>query len=89
MISHLLKQRESGHIFGRMMRMRNLTLTGVGRDLLLRSTSGLTSYLYPEGQEAKVRTRHGATDWFKIGKGIQQGCILSLCLFNLYAQCIT
>ena len=40
------------------------------------------------GQEAAVRTRHGTTDWFKIGKGICQGCILSPCLFNLYAEYI-
>ena len=38
------------------------------------------------GQEATVRTRHGTTDWFQIGKGIRQGCILSPCLFNLYAE---
>ena len=37
------------------------------------------------GQEATVRTRHGPTDWFQIGKGVLQGCILSPCLFNLYA----
>ena len=40
------------------------------------------------GQEAAVRTRHGTTDWFKIGKGVRQGCILSPCLFNLYAEYI-
>ena len=40
------------------------------------------------GQEATVRTGHGTTDWFQIGKGIYQGCILSLCLFNLYAEYI-
>ena len=40
------------------------------------------------GQEATVRTEHGTTDWFKIGKGIRQGCILSPCLFNLYAEFI-
>ena len=39
-------------------------------------------------QEATVRTRHGTTDWFKIRKGVCQGCILSLCLFNLYAEYI-
>ena len=39
-------------------------------------------------QEAKVRTGHGTTDWFQIGKGIRQGCILSLCLFNFYAEYI-
>ena len=40
------------------------------------------------GQEATVRTEHGKTDWFQIGKGVHQGCILSPCLFNLYAECI-
>ena len=40
------------------------------------------------GQEATVRTGHGATDWFQIGKGICQGCILSPCLFNFYAEYI-
>ena len=40
------------------------------------------------GQEATVRTGHGTTDWFQIGKGVCQGCILSPCLFNLYAQYI-
>ena len=38
------------------------------------------------GQEATVRTGHGTTDWFQIGKGVCQGCILSRCLFNLYAE---
>ena len=38
------------------------------------------------GQEATVRTGHGTTDWFQIGKGVYQGYILSLCLFNLYAE---
>ena len=40
------------------------------------------------GQEATVRTRHGITDWFKIRKGVHQGCILSPCFFNLYAEYI-
>ena len=40
------------------------------------------------GQEATVRTGHGTTDWFQIGKGVSQGCILSPCLFNLYAEYI-
>ena len=40
------------------------------------------------GQEATVRTRHGKTDWFQIGKGVRQGCILSPCLFNLHAEYI-
>ena len=40
------------------------------------------------GQEARVRTGHGTTDWFQIGKGVCQGCILSSCLFNFYAEYI-
>ena len=40
------------------------------------------------GQEATVRMGHGTTDWFQIGKGVRQGCILSLCLFNLHAEYI-
>ena len=40
------------------------------------------------GQEATVRTGHGTTDWFQIGKGVRQGCILSSCLFNFYAEYI-
>ena len=40
------------------------------------------------GQEATVTSGHGTTDWFKIGKGVRQGCILSPCLFNLYAEYI-
>ena len=40
------------------------------------------------GQEATVTTRHGTTDWFQFGKGVCQGCILSSCLFNLYAEYI-
>ena len=49
-------------------------------------------YLTPEnlyaGQEATVKTGYGKTDWFQIGKGVCQGCILSPCLFNLYAEYI-
>ena len=41
-----------------------------------------------EGQEATVRAGHGTTDWFQIGKGVRQGCILSPCLFNFYAEYI-
>ena len=40
------------------------------------------------GQEATTRTGHGTTDWFQIGKGVRQGCILSPCLFNFYAEYI-
>ena len=41
-----------------------------------------------EGQKATVRTGHGTTDWFQIGKGVRQGCILSPCSFNLYVEYI-
>jgi len=41
------------------------------------------------GQEARFRTGYGTTDWFQIGKGVHQGCILSPCLFNLYVDYIT
>ena len=41
------------------------------------------------GQEEAIRTRHGTTDWFQIGKGVRQECILSPCLFNLYTEYIT
>ena len=40
------------------------------------------------GQESTIRTGHGTTDWFQIGKGVHQGCILSPCLFNLYEEYI-
>ena len=49
--------------------------------------TGLLRNLYA-GQEATVRTGHGTTDWFQIGKGGRPGCILSPCLFNLYAEYI-
>ena len=49
--------------------------------------TGLLRNLYA-GQETTVRTRHGTTDWFKIGNGVRLGCILSPCLFNLYAEYI-
>ena len=47
----------------------------------------LLRYFYA-GQEATVKTGHGTTNWFQIGKGVHQGCILSPCLFNLYAEYI-
>ena len=57
------------------------------RDGNTRPLTCLLRNLYA-GQEATVRTGHGKTDWFQIGKGVRQGCILSPCLFNLYAEYI-
>ena len=48
-------------------------------------SDSLRHELQHAGQEATVRTGHGTTDWFQIGKGVRQGCMLSPCLFNLYA----
>ena len=51
------------------------------------NVTNIQVYLYA-GQEATDRTGHGTTDWFQIGKGVRQGCILSPCLFNFYAEYI-
>ena len=70
---------------------RNLT-TKIHRHILLyflKSIRGLVLLLSMSlyaGQETPVRTGHGTTDWYQIGKGVCQGCILSPCLFNLYAE---
>ena len=57
------------------------------RDGNIRPLTCLLRNLYA-GQEATVRAGHGKTDWFQIGKGVRQGCILSPCLFNFYAEYI-
>ena len=64
--------------------------TNCGIFLKIRIPNHLTCLLrnWYAGQEATVRTRHGTMDWFQIGKGVRQGCILSPCLFNLYAEYI-
>ena len=51
-------------------------------------TYSLTTYYLYAGQEPTARTGQGTADWFQIGKGVRQGCILSPCLFNLYAEYI-
>ena len=57
------------------------------RDGNTRPSSCLLRNLYAD-QEATIRTGDGTTDWFQIGKEVHQGCILSACLFNFYAECI-
>ena len=57
------------------------------RDRIIRPLDLLLRNMYA-GREASVRTGHGTTDWFQIAKGVQQGCILSPCLFNFYAEYI-
>ena len=64
------------------------TVENSGRDGNTRPLTCLLSNLYT-CQKATVRTGHGTTDWFQIGKTVLQGCILSPCLFNLYAEYIT
>ena len=56
--------------------------------LTIRLSFLLVLFTLHAGQEATVRTGHGTTDWFQIGKGVRQGCILSPCLFNFYAEYI-
>ena len=63
------------------------TVENSSKDENTRPPDCLLRNLYA-GQEATVRTGHGTTDWFQIGKGVRQGCILSPCLFNLYAEYI-
>ena len=63
----------------------NKTVENSSRDGNTRPPDLPSENLYA-GQEATVRTGHGTTDWFEIGKGVHQGCILSPCLFNLYAE---
>ena len=88
--------RQSSH------QVRNINPTSEGRKCALRKTitcaQEYTTCVYIWGTSHKlqirnillttVRTRHGTTDWFQIGNGTSQGCILSPCLFNLNAECI-
>ena len=66
------------------------TTTNYGKFLEMGIPDHITCLLRKQyaSQEATVRTGHGTTDWFKIGKGVHQGCILSPCLLNLYSEYI-
>ena len=70
---------------GGYVRGYSLEKLGKAKEIPLDHLTCLLRNLYV-GQEATVRTGHGTTDWFQIGKGVRQGCILSPCLFNLYAE---
>ena len=69
------------------MESRKMVLKDLFTGQQWRDLTCLLRNLYA-GQEATVRTGHGTTDWFQIGKRVHQGCILSPCLFNLYAEYI-
>ena len=77
-----------------LMTMKSLWLCGSQQMWKILKEMGIPNHLtcllrnLYAGQEATVRTRHGSTDWFQIGEGVHQGCILSPCLFNLYAEYI-
>ena len=74
-------------LHGKMERPAITPLWGFMRMKWIKGMTCLLRNLYA-GQEATVRTGHGTTDWFQIGKGVRQGCILSPCLFNFYADYI-
>ena len=78
--SGLWKKQESS-------RKKSVSVKNSERDGNTRPPNCLLRNIYA-GQEGTVRTEHGTTDWFQIGKGVHQGCILLPCLFNLYAEYI-
>ena len=87
------KAREFQKICASLTTLKPLTVwitTNCGKFLEMGIPDYLTCFLQNlyAGQEATVRTGHGTTDWFQIGKGVYQGCILSPCLFNLYTESI-
>ena len=83
----LKKDRHPASTLSLTVRIRGIDLkkTAIGEVQLLKCS---ISMFLQKGQEATIRTGHGTTDWFQIGKGVCQGCILSSCLFNLYAEYI-
>ena len=95
MLVHQKKQKSSGKTstFASLTTLKSLTAwitRNCGKFLELGIPHHLTCLLRNlyAGQEATVRTEHRTTDWFQIAKGVRQGCILSPCLFNLYAEYI-
>ena len=95
---HLLDHRESKgipeHYFSSLTMLKPLTVWITNKLWKILKEMGIPDHLtcflrnlYAD-QEVTVRTGHGTTDWFQIGKGVRQGCILSSCLFNFYAEYI-
>jgi len=82
------------NIYFCLLTMPNLLTVWITTNWKILKEMGITDHLtcllrnLYAGQEATVRTGHGTTDWFQIRKGVHQGCILSPCLFNLYAEYI-
>ena len=98
-MQHLLYQRESKEIPEKTSTSVTLTMVKpltvwITTEWNALKEMGILDYLtcllrnLCAGQEATIRTLYGTTDWFKIGKGVRQGCVLSPCLFNLYAEYI-
>ena len=91
--SLLMKEKEESEKAGLKLNIQKNKIT-TNCDLKILKEMGIPDHLtcllrnLYAGQEATVRTRHGTTDWFQIGKGLRQGYILSSCLFNLDAECI-
>ena len=88
------KQEFQKNIYFCLLTMKSLWLCGSQQTVKILREMGIPDHLtcllrnLYAGQEATVRTGYGKTDWFQIGKGVRQGCILSPCLLNLYAEYI-
>ena len=94
-ISHSIdieKKQESSRKTSALLTMQKPLTVWIATNWKILKEMGIPGYLscllrnLYAGQEAIVKTRHGTTDWFQIGKGVHQGCILSSCLFDLYAE---
>ena len=94
-ISHSIdieKKQESSRKTSALLTMQKPLTVWIATNWKILKEMGIPGYLscllrnLYAGQEAIVKIRHGTTDWFQIGKGVHQGCILSSCLFNLYTE---
>ena len=93
-VCHVVEAGENGELDRDWKRKASLLVGGNKKLWKILKEMGIPNHLtcllrnLYAGQEATVRTGHGTTDWLQIGKGVHQGCILSPCLFNLYAEYI-